>query len=254
MITWAELTGKLIEFILSKIAARELESRLDKKKSRVRAFLGLHESLLILENATTMFVAQTQTVTEGTKPRLFMVPLKAVAKEVDRGSQLFFKSLGDLHSVISIYDPILARLLWGIHDFKFTIVDGLARALKPLAQFKITPNSDSVFLMEFLSPSFDNIESELDQWYLKMSDWNDEYLPHSLVPRGAESKWKEHEFRERLKSLSKTERLAANDVEMLVALAKRLEAHISVLSNARSELSRFIRENFVIGDLLGAEL
>jgi len=254
MIAWAQLVAKVIEVLLAKTAGRELENRLDKKKAAVRAFLDLHESLLILEHATEMFTAEAKAVSNGSKPRLFRMPLKKVAEEADRGSQLFLKSVGDLHSVIAIYDPALATLLWGIGGFKFLLLQGLAREFQSLAQFKVVPNPDSVFFVEFSSPSCGDIGSELDQWYGWVAELNQKVGPapdfRSQLPGG----WKKDGLRSRLKALTTLERFADNDTEQLVSLAQRLEGHAAVLSTTRNSLACFIRERFVIDDLLTARL
>lgn len=254
MIAWAQLVAKVIEVLLSKTAGRELENRLDKKKAAVRAFLDLHESLLILEHATKMFIAEAKAVSDGSKPRLFRVPLKKVVEEADRGSQLFLRSVGDLHSVIAIYDPALAALLWGIGGFKFLFLQGLAHEFETLAQFKLVPNPESVFFVELSSPSCDDVGSELDQWYAWVAGLNKKVGGSPFFRRQLPAGWKKDALRSRFKALTTLERFADNDTKSLISLAKRLEGHATVLSSTRSNLASFISERFVIDDLLAAQL
>lgn len=254
MIAWAQLLAKVVEFLLAATASRELENRLDKKKAAIRGFLDLHESLLILEHATEMFVAEAEAVAAGRKPRLFRVPLKKVAEEADRGSQLFLKSVGDLYSVIAVCDPVLATLLWGTGGLKFLLLDGLVRELRSLARFKVLPNPDSVFFVEFSAPSCGDVGSELDQWYQWVAELNEKVGPDSDQDSRRPAGWKKDALRSRLESLTTQERLADDDTEGLVALAERLERHSAVLATTRVDLARFIRDRFVIDDLLTAEL
>jgi hypothetical protein len=45
MLMWLGFIGKLIGFILNKLAEKKLELALDKKKQAVKAFVQFHESV-----------------------------------------------------------------------------------------------------------------------------------------------------------------------------------------------------------------
>ena len=154
------------------------------------------------------------------------------------------------------YDPELHGLLWGKRRGKRVIIYGLIDNLESVYKFEITPNESSVFNIEFAELVSDDFKTEIDSWFEIVNDVYTNPIYKSDIIFGL-NKNEQHIERYKLKILfSKLQnsitpaKISDYDLEGLAKVKKYLETSSVLMSSTQQTLSEFIRNNFVIENLL----
>jgi hypothetical protein len=249
MITWANYIGKLVGFLLSKVVGKKIDMGLDPRRKAVRAFLELHDALVLLERITQSFIIDAASVADGSSVRLYRGSILKIASDADQASLQLMKAFRSLEPVISIYDQDLANLLWGLRAGKGQMLEGLLQSdLGNQVMFDTLPNPDSVFYMKLATPYVTNMESELAIRYAAVRELKEKR-------QDDRRSWPKSAFKKAVASLLVDhavvrEIIADNDIKKISDLANSLSSHLRVLTKARQQLAGFIKENFSLTDIL----
>jgi len=245
MFVWVGLIGKLVELILSKIVGKRLDLKLDERKRAAKAFLEFHEALAKLEMVAHDFLRAVHPAVVGEKPRLYRAPFDAIARDADAASRAFVDSFRALHQVIRIYDPKLALLLAGISHFKRGM---LTSSFTEKMKFELLPNPDSVFSVKYSAPSERLMKASLEDSYEAVSQSADQL-------KADESRvWLREWPKDILLSLVEENLIESsipdNRIAEITAFYEIVAKYAPLLTHAREQLARFLREKFTIEDLL----
>jgi len=244
MFVWSGFISKLVELILSKIVGKQLDLKLDQRKSAAKVFLEFHDALVNLETVAHDFLREVSPEVVSKNPRLYRFPFTTIARNADVASRSFVDSFCKLHQVISIYDTQLALLLSGISHFKQGL---LASSFTERMKFELLPNPDSVFFIKYSAPSERLLGASLENSYEAAYQIADRL-------RISDGEWLKEWPKDVLLSLVEENLIEGtipdNRVAEFTEFYKIVDMYTPLLTKAREQLACFMREKFTLEDLL----
>src|SRR5215510_1671494 len=112
MLTWQGLIGKMVDFMVGKLAGKKLDLFLDEKKKACKVFVKLYFAMEQLEEITSELLANLEPIAKGEQTQLSpSFSLAEMSVRIDNNSQNFLEAVDQLSSVLEIYDPILSSAL-----------------------------------------------------------------------------------------------------------------------------------------------
>jgi len=252
MLTSLALIGKVIEFLLTRIAGKKVDLSLDEKKRAAKAFVRLHEAILSLELILDNFLIYIEGFRVGRNSKIYEVHIKQrVLRNLEPASREFVDSLKQLTPVLSIYDPVLHHLLGEIYVLKLHLLTNFyyivrqsledpknyeSSLTKPIF-FNISESDKRFCSLEFSMPTDELLEMDLAYLQQKLNEKllvEDQYL----------------ELLQIVRQNMETVQITYVQVDKLVALLPKLKEHRDNLDSARESLRKFIQDNFSLSDVL----
>src|SRR5690242_9244041 len=111
MVAWVGMFGRIIRFMLEKIASRRIELTLDDRRKAVRQFLTLYYAVTDLELLAKELMAELRDMIELKDPTIASEWLRNISLAVDETSQRFLEATQGLRAILEIFDPVLALTL-----------------------------------------------------------------------------------------------------------------------------------------------
>src|SRR3954451_9085016 len=111
MFTFAGFIGKMIEFLVTRVAGKHIDLALDEKKTAARAFFRFHESVAQLKAILDEFLEYSETFIQGRNFNVRASRISAIAGKLNPASKEFVNSLEQLGPALALYDPALAKVL-----------------------------------------------------------------------------------------------------------------------------------------------
>jgi hypothetical protein len=138
--------------LLTKLIGKKIEIALDEKKKAARAFLNLFDLISCLERSLTSLERQFENVVSGKQERLFAIEAGAAIDQLQAGTNSFIKSINQLESIIQIFDPDLAIILFGVRFAKEEKL-GLINPPHNIKMNLVWGNPEYVFAIEIFEPT-----------------------------------------------------------------------------------------------------
>jgi hypothetical protein len=241
MVGWTGVIGKIINFVLEKIAGKKLDLLLDDRRRAARQLYQLYLALSDLEVLCQELIVELREMTKVSDPEVSAEWLRDISIAIDETSERFLEATQGLTGVLSIFDPVLAQAVSGLEANKFSFLLVAANGFEPQLE------NGQIRAVKYTSPG--SREDELDlastyQWYAdhqpidysRPVEWPNDVLMNFAEEGGLEEG-----------------RLTLVEPESLKQLADLIKKHVKSLSAARDGLASFFRQNFKIEDLLAVQ-
>src|SRR6266481_1741235 len=114
MIGWINLLGRMVVFVVEKLATKKIDLLLDERRKAARQFLRLYHALADLEILTAELIVELRAMVDENDSGVSKEWLTNVATAVDETSQRFLEATLGLHDVLEIFDPALAATVSGL--------------------------------------------------------------------------------------------------------------------------------------------
>ena len=239
MVGWIEYIGRILSFTIEKVAGKKIDLTLDDRRKAARKFLCLYYAVSDLEILSKEVAVELRAIIQEKDPTLSREWFRDISAAIDETSQRFLEATQGLLEILRIFDPVLADTVSSLEAHKFSFLLIAARG------FETVGDKNESTEIEYTRPS-DQLSSldlmENYNWYAAQRP-----LDHSKTiewPSGVMLSFVADETDIR------NERLNLRDAESMNRLADLLEHHLKSLSEARESLTKFLRENFTIDDLL----
>jgi hypothetical protein len=241
LLTAASLILKVIEFILTKIAGKAIEWRMDEKKRAAEAFLGLFDAVTGLRSTIDEFVRHLNPIVRGERglwmPRDWTVEF---SERVDQRSKEFIEAVNRVRKVIEVYDLDLYLLLSNMRQGKESLVR-LARTA-PSSPFSILQKAFYVEFKGFKRSDFAGVH------YSIPPDIDEQEL-EAVYAGAGNGKWQTGLLSDLIK-LGIDQTVRKGDTTEALVLHKVLLRQSQLFSDTSDALRKFIKNNFKIEDLL----
>jgi len=247
MIGWIGFFGNLTEFLAKKLLDRQFNLALDERRIACRALVSFHNTLVELENATDQFLAKLEPIANGEKTILFPFWIRQIIDQMDEAIVKFKKIFPDIIPAMNILNPELAGLLTGIAVGKKGGLRKTTTSAFKAMEFTVHWKGDNDYeTIDITIPTADLVDTNWERqlhivttrdkakYITRNSEWPNDLLEHLVVNN------------------SRKLVIRATDVDKIIELYRILSDHLRLLKKARSLLAEFIKNNFKIEDILGA--
>lgn len=244
MVTWVGVLGKILEFLVTKLAGKKIDLALDSKKHACKLFLDCYEAIIQLEDVTEELLRELEPVVNGRKSRLYGSRMEPLSKKIDAASNIFFESTSKLGAAIAIYDPDLARMISRVQMGKgraLLLASTLFDRERIYFEVKLMKGKKSLESIRYTLPNEEAERVDLDLVY-------DEIRASSQ--KGPLGVWGPDVLAKVFKGRVIDDDLLPDEVAKIRYLSKHINRHLSVLTQAREALGGFIKNEFTIEDLL----
>lgn len=240
MVTWAAFIAKMIELLVVKLVNKSIDYRLNDKKRAARTFFKLNQSLGELSKLTKRINNEIDDATRDGY-RMEGAWLYEIDTEISELSNYFFRIVRELHEILEIYDPALAKSLNNLVCSKFSIM------IYAIQGFSICEDEHKPNQINYSFPSEKLLSIDFFEHYDWISnngviDYENLEWPQSVLIGYAEDELKETDFLPGKESEVYKEKLTK--------LQSILSVHESALSASNKLLSVFIEKNFSLTDVL----
>ena len=241
MLTAGAAIEKIVEFVITKLAGRQIDLALDEKKRTAKDFLDLFESVVELERMIDKLLRHFQGQLDGKFKSLWMPPTftRELADEIDRVSVRFLEAVSHLGYSVSLLDPALGVMLGRITNFKARVLEVLSIPLRRLT-FAIAMEESDFKGFEYFIPSHRFDTGSLEDLYAEARQFVDADSSQQVEwPRGSGRSL-----------LGETLQRIGGSTDEVRRLSELLSAQTTELEKARELLRQFICKNFKIEDLV----
>jgi hypothetical protein len=254
MIPWAGFIGKFIDFFLSKIG-RVVDDDLDHKKRAAKAFLKLFETIETIEEVTTEFLMRVAPVVKGKKARLYSAWFTDIAQKLDTASTDFLKEIGELRSIVAIWDPQLADMLSVLGREK----EDRASSFSELMKFNIEWEGSTLKRIIYSAPAQLVVAEDFERTYRAIPALARKDLMRSLVKAKDFEKtyraipaltWPKDLLRSLVEQNLVEGTIIPDNVDQIKWIYEQVSPSVPTIVAARERLGSFIRNNFSLEDLL----
>jgi hypothetical protein len=241
MIGWTELLGRMIAFIVEKVADKQIDLFLDDRRRAARQFLRLYHALCDLELLSKELVVELRAMAQSNDPEVSAEWIRNISDSAAEISQRFLEATSGLRDVLRIFDPILASTVSDLEAHKFSFLIIAARGLEPV------DCDEEVAALRFTQPSDRLTSMDLTENY----NWYAENYPLDSTRSLEWPSWvtwgiaNPEDIREGV--------LELGDPDSLRRLADLLECHLRTLTSAREGLAALVRDEFKIEDFLAVQ-
>jgi hypothetical protein len=231
----------MIDFMVSKLAGKQLDLFLDEKKKACKVFVKLYFSMEQLEEITSEFLADLEPITRGEQTHLSpSFSLAEMSVRIDNNSQNFLEAVDHLSSVLEVYDPILRSALSQLSYYKFSFLMTASRSFMLekkegyyIEAIKYDKPVDKVMGID-LEEHYQWLEKVGDVYSLDYDlEWPQNILVYFFNDEDIEEG-----------------RINIRDKESLVEFYNLLKPHAEIMSTARERLRELIKSKFSIEDVL----
>jgi len=239
MITGEGFIGKLIYFLVTKLAGKKMDLLLDDRKRTCRAFTELYFCLERLEDITDKFIIQLDSSIQTGNAIGLINEVLVQEHAIETVSNRFFSIGAELERAIDLFDPVLSRSVSQIFGLKFSFLFFISKSIE-------LKNESLNNILEYKNPSPKVLDINLDSYY----EWLQNH-PNNTDMIAKEIDWPVNFIKySDFDSLYDYKVIRIHDIQELIKLRDIIDLHFQELTKARERLREFIISQFKIDEVL----